>query len=68
MVANWDYYYYSHADSLVYEIETENVYYDFEKNKEMFYFGNYCANSNAWVVGEIKDQMGSVAIEEFVRL
>ena len=66
MVANWDYY--SHADSLVYEIETENVYNYFEKNKERFYFGNYSANSNALVVGKIKDHMGSVAIEEFVRL
>ena len=67
MVANWDYYSYA-ADSLVYEIETENVYNYFEKNKEMLYFGNYSANSNALVVGEIKDQMGSVTIEEFVRL
>ena len=33
------------TDSLVYEIETENVYDNFNKNKEMFEFSNYSAKS-----------------------
>ena len=33
------------TDSLVYEIETENVYDNFNKNKEMFEFSNYSTKS-----------------------
>ena len=58
----------------MYEIETKNVYDDFSNNREMFDFSNYSAtskyydDSNALVVGEMKDEMGSVVIEEFVGL
>ena len=59
----------------MYKIKTENVYDDFSKNKEMFDFSNYSAkskcydnNSNKLVVGKTKDEMGGVAIEEFVGL
>ena len=31
--------------SLMYEIETENIYDNFSKNKEMFDFSNYSAKS-----------------------
>ena len=61
-------------NGLAYEIETENVYDNFSKNKEMFDFSNYFPKSkyyddwNALVVGKIKDEMGGVAIEEFVGL
>ena len=33
------------TDRLLYEIETENVYDDFSKNKEMFDFSNYSDKS-----------------------
>ena len=62
------------TDSLMYEIEIENVYDDFSKNKEMFDFSNYSAksiyyaDSNALVVGKMKDETGGVAIEEFFGL
>ena len=58
----------------MYEIETKNIYDDFSNNREMFDFSNYSAtskyydDSNALVVGEMKDEMGSVVIEEFVGL
>ena len=62
------------TDRLVYKIETENVYDNFSKNKERFDFSNYSAKSkyddesNALVVGKMKNGMGSVAIEEFIGL
>ena len=34
---------FSGSDSLIYEIETENVYEDFSKNKKLFDFNNYSA-------------------------
>ena len=54
------------------EIETETVYDDFSKNKETFDFSNdparskYYDDSNAFVVSTMKDEMGGVAIEEFL--
>ena len=59
---------------MVYEIETGNIYDDFSKNKGMFDFRDYSArskyydDSNALVVGKMKDEISGVAIEEFVRL
>ena len=59
--------------SLTQEIETENVYEDFTKNK-YFDFSNYSVkskyydDSNALVVDELKDKMGGVATEEFAGL
>ena len=65
---------FTYTDILVYEAETENVCDDFSKNKEMFDSSNYSADSkyygdsNTLVVGKMKDELGSVAIKEFVRL
>ena len=62
------------TDSLMYEIETENVYDNFSKNKEMIDFSNYCSkpkyydDSNILVVAKMKDKMGGIVIEEFVGL
>ena len=62
------------ANSLMYEIKTEDVYKDFSNDKEMFDFSNYSAkskcydNSNKLVVGKMKDETAGVAIEEFVGL
>ena len=59
---------------MIYEIKTGNIYEDFSEDKEMFEFSNYSArsiyydDSSKLVVGKMKDETGSVAIEEFVRL
>ena len=37
--------FFTNTDSLVYEIETKNVYDDFSKNKEIFDFSNYSVKS-----------------------
>ena len=56
------------TDSLMYEIETEDVYEDFSSDKEMFDFSNYSTkskyydNSNKLVIGKMKDETGEVAI------
>ena len=56
------------TDSLMFEIKTEGVYEDFSKNKEMFDFINYSAESkyddwNKLVVGKMKDGTCGVAIK-----
>ena len=62
------------TDSLMYEIETEDVYEEFSSNKELFDFSNcstkskYYDNSNKLVIGKMKDETGGVAIEGFVGL
>ena len=62
------------TDSLKYETETEGVYVDFNKNKEMSDFSNYSAkskyhdDSNVLVVGKMKDELGGVVMKEFVCL
>ena len=59
---------------LMYEIKTEDVYEEFSKNKEMFDFCSYSAQSkyyddaNKLALGKMKGETGGVAIEEFVRL
>ena len=58
----------------MYEIKSEDVYEDFSSDKEMLDFSNYSTmskyydDSNKLVIGKMKDETGSVAIEEFVRL
>ena len=58
----------------MYEIETENIYDDFSKNKQAFDFSNFSSkpkyynDSNALVVGKMKDETAGVAIEKFVGL
>ena len=60
------------TDSLIYEIETEDVYKDFSNDKEMFDFSNYSTkskhydNSNKLVVGKMKDEKAGAVIEQFV--
>ena len=57
----------------MYEIKSEDVYEDFSSDKEMLDFSNYSTmskyydDSNKLVIGKMKDETGSVAIEEFVR-
>ena len=58
----------------MYEIKTGDIYEDFRKDKEMFDFSNYSAESkyhddpNKVVVDKMKDETGGVATEEFVGL
>ena len=62
------------TDSLMYQIKTEDLYEDFRKDKEMFDFSNYSADSKYYnaskklVVGKIKDEAGGVAIKIFAGL
>ena len=62
------------TDTFMYEIKTEDVYEDFSSNIEMFDFSNYSiksnyhGDSNKLVVGKMKDEIGGVAIAEFVGL
>ena len=63
--------FFTDTESLTYVIETENVYDDFIKNKEMFDFRNYDAkskyydDSNTLVLIKVKDEISGVAIKEF---
>ena len=58
----------------MYEIRTEDVYEDFNSDKEMFNFGNYSTklkyynNLNKLVIEKMKVETRRVAIEEFVGL
>ena len=60
------------ADSLTYKIKTKDVYEGFSKDKEMFGFSNYSAesiyhdDSNKLFAAKMKDKTGGVAIEGFV--
>ena len=62
------------TDSLVYEIETDDVLDDFYKNKNLFDFSNYPKDSkfldlvNKKVIGKIKDEVKGKMISAFVGL
>ena len=61
-------------DSLTYEIESENVYEEFFKWKDLFDFSNYSKDSkfyddaNKKVIGKMKDEYGGVIIDQFIGL
>ena len=58
------------TDSLMYEVQTEDVYEFFSHDKEMFSFSNYSIkskyydDSNKLVIKKMKDGTGALAIEE----
>ena len=62
------------ADSLVYETETEDVYQDFYKDKDLFDFSDYPQDSkffdsvNKQVIGKMKDKSKGKIISAFVAL
>ena len=62
------------ADSLTYEIKSENVYEKFFKWKDLFDFSNYSKDSkffdetNKKVIGKMKDEYDGVIIDQFVGL
>ena len=58
----------------MYEIETENVYADSYKDKELFNFSNYLEKANYYdntkilVVGQMKEKTCGVSIKSFAGL
>ena len=62
------------TDSFMYEIKTEDIYETFGCDREMFDFSNYSTkskyndNSNKLIIGKMKDETESNAIEELVGL
>ena len=62
------------TDSLTYEIETKNVYQDFQHDKDKFDNSDYPENSryfnktNKKVIGKFKDEAAGIPINEFVGL
>ena len=62
------------ADSLTYEIKSENVYEEFYKWKDLFDFSNYSKDSsfydesNKKVIGKMKHEYGLVIIDKFIGL
>ena len=61
------------TNSLIYEIETEDVYEDFSTDKEMFDVSIYSAKSKYYddsnkLVVKMKYEIGAVAIEDFIEL
>ena len=62
------------SDSLVYEINNENVYEQCFKDKELFDFSGYPTdskyydNTNKNVLGKMKDEFGGVKVDKFIGL
>ena len=58
----------------MYEIKTKDIYEQFNSDKEMFDFSNYstkltyCDDANKLVIEKMKNEVGGIAIEEFVGL
>ena len=65
---------FTNTGSLVDEIETEDVYEDFDEDKNLFDFSDYPRDSkfsvpvNQKVIGKIKDEFKGTMISEFVGL
>ena len=62
------------ADSLFYEIKTDDVYEDLLKDKEPFDNNDYTTNSafffdkNKKIIGKMKDETAGMVIKEFIGL
>ena len=62
------------TDGLTCEIKNEDIYEDFSKDKEMLDFSKYYTGAKYYdywiklVVGNMKDEIGSIAINEFAGL
>ena len=61
-------------NSLTYEIESENIYEEFFKWKDLFDFGNYSKDSrffieaNKKVIGKMKNEFGGIVVSEYIAL
>ena len=59
---------------MIHEIKTEDIYEDFDKDKEMVNISNYSSqpkyfdNANQLVATKMKDETGCVTVEKFVGL
>ena len=66
--------FFTDTDSLTYEIEAEDVYQDFWKDKHLFDNSDYSENSpffnktNKKVIGKFKDEAAGIPITEIVGL
>ena len=62
------------TDSLTYEIQSENIYKDFHKWKDLFDFSNYSKDSTFYddthkkVIGKMKDEYAGAIIDQFIGL
>ena len=62
------------TDTDIYEMKTKDVFEDISKYEEMFGFRNFSSKSKYYrhssklVVGEVKDEVSSAAVKEFVGL
>ena len=62
------------TDSLTYGINSEDIYKDFHKWKDLFDFSNYSKDStfyddtNKKVIGKMKDEYGGAIIDQFIGL
>ena len=62
------------TDSLMYQIQTDNVYEDFYADKYLFDFSGYVKESpfyddeNKKVIAKMENELNGVIIEEFVGL
>ena len=64
---------FSDTDTLIYQIQMDNVYKDFYPDKQLFNFSGYQKESpfydeNKKVIGKMKDQLNGEIIEGFVCL
>ena len=65
---------YTDTDSLVYEVETEDIYADMAKNSDLFDFSNYPKThplynaENKAVIGKFKDECCGTPMREFIGL
>ncbi len=65
---------YTDTDSLIYHIETEDMYEDFKKHRDKFDFSEYPLDhpnhdkTNGKVIGKMKDEVKGKIIQEFVGL
>ena len=63
---------FTHTDSLLYEIKTDDVYEDFYKYKFLFDFSNYPKDSmfydpvNEKAIGKMKDVYKGIINDEFI--
>ena len=66
--------FFTDTDSLTYEIESNDVYQDFWRNKDKFDNSDYPENSpfyyktNKKVIGKFKDECQSITVADFVGL
>ena len=62
------------TDSLLYDIKTEDIYADMEKDSHLFDFSDYPSdhpmhsNVNKKVIGKMKDETAGVPVREFIGL